>query len=136
VNPLPVNVVRQLGADFVIASSLFTLPTNDGDGHASPMPDPFEGQREIGILDVLARSSTVMQARLAEARLRAHPPDLMIVPQVADVGMFDLHRSTEVIEAGRQAARRALPAIHAALRQRDRGGDGLAESNHGQLAAS
>jgi NTE family protein len=144
VNPLPVDVVRQLGARFVIASSVLgvpdeaLLPTPHPRGlpaqlltrlHArldwrAPQTPPTtnDGHRpqagndaDLGLIDVLSRASTVVQARIAAARLREQPPDYLISVTLPEIGLFDFHRATEIVAAGRAAAHRALPEIRAAL---------------------
>ncbi|MBM3608008.1 MAG: NTE family protein rssA, partial [Alphaproteobacteria bacterium] len=36
---------------------------------------------------------------------------LQIAPRLASIGFFDFHRASEMIDIGREAARRALPEI-------------------------
>jgi NTE family protein len=52
-----------------------------------------------------------MQDRIARSRLAGDPPDVMVAPKLARVGLFDFHRAVECIELGRQAAERALPDL-------------------------
>jgi NTE family protein len=69
----------------------------------------------MGLFDVLSRASSLAQVRIATERLHAHPPDCLITVSLPDIGLFDFHRTTEAVKAGRMAARQALPAIHATL---------------------
>lgn len=70
-----------------------------------------------GILDVLAKGSAVVQAHIAAARLRDDPPDAFLSPRAEDIGIFELVRTSEAVEAGREAGRRALPALLAAIEE-------------------
>src|SRR5262249_27018205 len=60
---------------------------------------------------ILSRASAVIQGNIAAARLRDQPADYCITPAVGNVGIFDLNRAAEAIEAGRTAARAALPEL-------------------------
>ena len=53
----------------------------------------------------------ITQDRIARSRLAGDPPDVMIAPKLARMGLFEFHRAAECIELGRQAAERALPDI-------------------------
>lgn len=130
VDPLPVGVVRELGADFVIAINV--LPIREpaalragppcpplrlvGDEPEPSVSEDAAALREsVGLLGVLARSSRIVAAELASHSLRASPPDLLIRIPLPEVGMFDLHRTQELVEYGRRAARAALPALRRRL---------------------
>ncbi|MFN2424854.1 MAG: patatin-like phospholipase family protein [Candidatus Binatia bacterium] len=136
VNPIPVSVARQMGADFVIAVSILRLrgviegdpasalsiqelaPAGDG---AARSPEAevemvaTEQPCEPSLLDVLAKGSAVIQAHIAAARLRDHPPDVFLSPRSEHIGIFELVRCAEAIEIGRVAARKALPGLLAAI---------------------
>jgi NTE family protein len=142
-NPLPVDVARQLGAQFVIAVSVLALPDDSLPRRAEPQKltaqllarfldsgeaprrraakkAPPEPERDlaydIGLIEVLSKSTGVVQARIAAARLREQPPDCLVaVPMRGSIGLFDFHRAEEAVEAGRAAAREALPEIRSAL---------------------
>jgi len=135
VNPIPVSVARSMGADFVIAVSILRLrgvtegsaesmllarelgPATNGDFHASPHSDSSAHGRQggLGMLDVLAKGSAVVQSHIAAARLRDCPPDAFLSPRSENIGIFELMRSAEAIEAGREVARRALPGLLVAI---------------------
>jgi NTE family protein len=141
-NPLPVDVARQLGADFVIAVSVLKLhddsmprtvehhrlttqllarflagyqvPQAAGAGEPPPHPDD-DAEDDIGLIEVLSKAAGVIQARIAAGRLREQPPNCFIAVPVQEIGVFDFHCAAEVVEAGRAAAREALPEIQSAL---------------------
>ena len=135
VNPIPVSVARATGADFVIAVSILRLrgvtegsaesvllaqelgPAGNGNRHASPGSDATTNGRQggLGMLDVLAKGSAVVQSHIAAARLRDCPPDAFLSPRSENIGIFEIMRSAEAIETGRDVARRALPDLLAAI---------------------
>jgi NTE family protein len=76
---------------------------------------PAEGDDEPGWspLLVLQRSALVSQEMLVRLRQEASPPDVLLVPDVGDVGMLEFYEAEEAIEAGRVAARARLEEIAA-----------------------
>jgi NTE family protein len=141
-NPLPVDVARQLGAQFVIAVSVLALPrdslphardsqsltaqllarflelakpSDQSEAAEPPTVDESGVADEIGLIEVLSEATAVVQARIAAARLREQPPDCIVAVPSREIGLFDFHRATEAVDAGRAAAREALPEIRTAL---------------------
>lgn len=138
--PLAESVLRSLPARTDAATRMMApvleLLARSGFGgapeSAAPAPEDTTPQgltpaERRGLVDVILRSGHVAQCQIAAMRLREEPPDFLITVPVPQVGLFDLHRSSELVEAGRAAARQALPALRRALagarplRQRVRG---------------
>jgi NTE family protein len=140
VNPVPVSVCRALGADITIAVSLNTdrlseSPLEDDEAlelmefEAPDDPEPkllgigsmrrFLGRRrsDPSLFTVVARAFTIGQDRIARSRLAGDPPDVLIVPRVGDVGLFEFYRAAESIAAGEAAARDSLSEIRAAIQR-------------------
>ncbi len=67
-------------------------------------------QREatLTMVDVLGRALRVMESKIAEQRLSQFPPDLLIQPDLQDIGFMEHNRATEIIERGYAAACEAL----------------------------
>lgn len=134
VNPVPVSLARALGADLVIAVDLGSdlirpdsrpppLSTGASGNGSSRLGDFLHaiwgsGSRNNvpSILKVIAQSLSIMQVRIARSRLAGEPPDVLIAPQLGDLGLLDYHRAAEAIEEGRQATLLALPVIRRQLR--------------------
>ena len=162
VNPVPVNLCRQLGADFVIAVNLnadfrplrleklrqdheenqrktedfFTKSQNvlrqwfspdskddkavykkgEKDKEASAegvkteegiaseviekveeefteVPAKVNKRNPPGIMSVMSSSLEILQARVTRSRLAGDPPDILIEPQLTDVGIMEFHRA-------------------------------------------
>ena len=53
----------------------------------------------------------ITQDRVARSRLAGDPPDAMVCPKLASIGLFEFHRAAEAIALGRAAAERSLPDI-------------------------
>jgi len=50
-----------------------------------------------------------MQDRMTKQRLAGDPPDLLISPRLAQIGLLEFNRAAEVIEEGRQAMAFMIP---------------------------
>lgn len=72
-----------------------------------PPPPP----RPPALASVLMDAFNITQDRIARSRLAGDPPDLVIAPRLARIGLFDFDRAKEVIELGEQAAERVLPEL-------------------------
>lgn len=64
--------------------------------------------RRPGLIGTLNDSIAIGCNHLTQSQLALDPPELFIEPNLARVGMFDLHRTAELIEEGARATRVAL----------------------------
>mgnify|MGYP002515847774 CR=1 FL=1 len=90
VDPLPVSICRQMGADCVIAVDLNVQRTS---------PNALDYNR-LNILSVIDETFRVV---MNIARKRRHPddePDLLLVPPVQDAKLLDFHKSARLVTAG------------------------------------
>jgi NTE family protein len=72
------------------------------------------GKREDGapgIANAMMDAFNIAQSRISRSRLAGDPPDVLISARLGKIGLFDFHRADELIAAGREAARRAMPSI-------------------------
>lgn len=132
--PLPVETARILGADFVIAVDLFgenvdpcargsRLPTGlqSALGYlkniTTKLGRPVEDKNLVlpNIIDIMESTLSVMQQELTAFRRSEFPPDQLIQPSVADVGLLDFHQGKTIIERGIAAAEDALPDLLSSL---------------------
>lgn len=141
VNPIPVSACRALGARLVIAVNLNSdafggtvvqepaklLSLAQANSEAAPEPEKPSALRQMigrsnspGLTTVLVSAFNISQDRLARSRLAGDPPDILIVPRTVDIGLFDFEKAKLALEAGREAAERALPDIEFALNVLDR----------------
>ena len=97
---IPVHEAKQMGADVVIAVDISARPG---------------GQRVSGTLDILMQTFTIMGQNLARYELR--DADVVIRPQLRNVGAtYFLSRYDTILE-GEKAAQAALPQIREAVRK-------------------
>jgi NTE family protein len=142
VNPVPVSVCRALGARYVIAVNLNTdIYGRDAvvvdAGIADEMPEPEEpmperrgaawlirrqllgdGGSAPGISTVMVDAFNIVQDRIARSRLAGDPPDAMISPRLAGLGMLDFHCADELIQRGMAAALRDVDDIRREIEAR------------------
>jgi len=123
VNPVPVSLARAMGADLVIAVDLnadllashrrvLAGGTRAADG-STWLESSEAGIRMPSMIDVVTASLHVMQARITRSRMAGEPPELLITPRLAQMGMLDFHRAEPAFSAGRDAVREALPQLRA-----------------------
>lgn len=144
VNPVPVSVCRALGARYVIAVNLNTdlygrdAVVVDAGLAGDPVeieeaPPAVEGgaarsliRRQLlgdggsapGISTVMVDAFNIVQDRIARSRLAGDPPDSMISPRLAGLGMLDFHRADELIQRGVAAALREADDIRREIEAR------------------
>ncbi|MBR2604462.1 MAG: hypothetical protein IKE11_02085 [Clostridia bacterium] len=97
---LPVDVLRDRGADVVITSDLGIKRNFFDPEHPSPV-------------DILRRSTDIMQAQMT--RRQVDKGDVVIRPDASFMGLLKINGYEESVEAGRVKAAEALPRIRELL---------------------
>ena len=106
VNPIPVRILRDMGADFVIAVSVVPYLSN----RFQPQdPGSATKPKEPNILNVLVRIMYIVGYQAALSGIRE--ADITIAPDVAHIRPENFNRARESILLGEQAAQRAIPKI-------------------------
>lgn len=72
-------------------------------------------QGRPGTLEVMQGAITIMQDRITRSRLAGEPPDVMLLPHVAHIGLLEYHRAAEAIAAGRACVEMNAATIRHAL---------------------
>ena len=139
VNPVPVSLARAMGAEIVIAVDL----SSDLLGHRHMHPEVVtseappslvsEWMRKLqetfgrassdeageapvllpSMLSTVAQSLNIMQVRITRSRMAGEPPELIIAPRLAHLGLLEFHRAGEAIEEGRRAVEVGLHNLEA-----------------------
>ncbi|MFO1422991.1 MAG: patatin-like phospholipase RssA [Candidatus Competibacteraceae bacterium] len=140
VDPLPVSLCRALGADRVIAVNLNgDIVGKHFSGRpprlAAPSPllarlsaglqamlgndnrakDEAEEDEPPGLFDVMAGSINIMQDRITRARMAGDPPDVVLAPRLAHLGLMDFDQAEQAIAAGMECVRLHLPLLRNVL---------------------
>lgn len=139
VNPLPVTLCRSLGADVIIAintggdlapgrpSVLETSTTTARKTESSWLSRLIESQPQAaarahspssavdpnrpGYFEVLGNALLTMENFIGRVRLAADPPDIVITPENAHIGVMEFHRGAEAIACGFDAVQRRAEEI-------------------------
>ncbi len=106
VNPVPVSVVRQMGADFVIAVNVIPDVLERAHRLHKEQAGVF---KEPNIIHIIMQSMYIGTHSLVRASLEA--ADVFIEPRVAHVGAGEFHRALELIEQGKLAAQESISEI-------------------------
>jgi len=94
VSPVAVDVARRHGADVVIAVDI-------SGGIGTDMPN--------GIMDTLKKVINIMYARIAEYQMKN--ADVIIRPNMRNIGSTEMEKSNEAIFEGEKAASAKMPEI-------------------------
>lgn len=106
VNPVPVSVLKKMGADFIIAVNV--------------IPDPAARFKQSGkfkppsIISVIMQSFYIAAHSLVESCLEE--ADIIIEPQMAHIGAGEFHQAQECVSQGELAAQGAVPEIKRKLK--------------------
>lgn len=96
--PVPVEAVRQLGAEFVIAVYLASGP---------------QDEEPKNMADVISKSFTIMQHHAEQ--IWRKDADVVIEPEVKQFQWDDFEQTPQMIAAGEEAAQAAIAKIKSAL---------------------
>jgi len=102
VSKVPARLARRLGADFVIAVDLSRRPE-----------DPHRLETTI---EVMQQAYAIMARAITARDLSG--ADFVIRPRLDHISFGDLQHKQQAIEAGKEAARAAVPAIKQRLQER------------------
>ncbi|MGB5306693.1 MAG: patatin-like phospholipase family protein [Gammaproteobacteria bacterium] len=142
VNPVPVSVCRALGAETVIAVNLngdivgkHMHRYKGKKSSAAPdnsimsvfkktvknySPGFFQNGDKAdvppGLVEALYSAIGITQDRITRSRMAGDPPDILLVPRLANIGLLELYRGKEAISEGRDCVNRMLPEIEHVLR--------------------
>lgn len=145
VNPVPVSVCRALGAHTVVGVNLTSefgrggicigddeedvaeeivvgeapITRWNGSGALQLLHRQLFGQKQDGapgITSVILNSFSIFHDRIARARLMGDPPDLLVAPNLAGIGVLDFHRADEMIASGKAAIMPHIPMIERYLK--------------------
>ena len=139
VNPVPVSVCRALGADIVIAVNLngdilgkhlqspvsvenaenTSLTTRITDFVGNYTGNLFNGDKvqddTPNLFDAIAASVNITQDRITRSRMAGDPPEVLLQPRLAKIGLLEFYRATEAIAAGERAVQKSLPDLRRLL---------------------
>jgi NTE family protein len=139
VNPVPVSTCRALGADVVIAVNLNSDIVGKRSTKRGTAREDSGGEESKGMLQnlkqaareysnsifahhdkpeeppraffAITNSINIVQDRITRSRLAGEPPEVVINPRLAHIGMLEFHRAPEAIAEGESCVHKALDEI-------------------------
>ena len=140
VNPVPISLCRALGADIVIAVNLNgdlvtqnnfkpNTPSNSNKAKSSDssmvgrisnfvteytnslFPASNTEDKPPSLFEAIANSVNITQDRITRSRMAGDPPDILLTPKLAHMGMLEFYKADEAIAEGRGCVERLLPEI-------------------------
>jgi NTE family protein len=137
VNLVPVDVAWAMDPDVVVAVRAGgyrarKLPQLDSPltpflaRLGSAIPNPATAKMSF---EILVRAAEIALDRATSLAAAMSGPEVLVEPDVKDIGLRDFHRLDDAIAAGRLAAERALPRIRAQL-------DGFGQAPRPSLGAA
>lgn len=142
VNPVPVSLCHALGADIVIGVNLNgdivgkhrkLLPEEEKaaeNGTLDRLLDSIKSYSSTwfssensaldppSLFDSIAGSINITQDRITRSRMAGDPPDVLLNPQLAHIGLLEFHRASDAIAEGRDCVGRMMSEIEHVLRRR------------------
>lgn len=67
-----------------------------------------ESPRTPSLVNTIASAINITQDRITRSRMAGDPPDILLSPRLAHIGLLELYRAEEAIEEGRRCVRRML----------------------------
>jgi predicted acylesterase/phospholipase RssA len=104
VNPLPADILRNRGADIIIASSVIQPLSQSYSGNRNEMPN---------ILQIVFNIYSAMEAQVVEDQLPLI--DVLIQHNVSAKHTLDFEHVQDVVKLGENSARQMLPVIKQAI---------------------
>ena len=97
-DPVPVNLVRRMGARYVVAVNAMAALEDQPLSKRFPM------------VDIMMRCTRIMGHEIGQARAE-ESANVVVTPTLGKISMLEFAKSPEIIECGRRAAEANLPAI-------------------------
>lgn len=72
---------------------------------------PGNAERDPSLFEVMATATNIMQDCITRQRLAGAPPDLLISPRLAHIGLLEYNRADETIQEGRHTLEMSLPLL-------------------------
>ncbi|QQR84271.1 patatin-like phospholipase family protein [Candidatus Peregrinibacteria bacterium] len=116
VNPLPINIARDVGCNVVIAVDLnneIHNPVKAKEANSdfkNRLVDWFK-KEEPNLFEVIANSIKIMEKKITEANLKEYPADILIQPELGHVKLFDFHKTESSIKEGYEKTKEVIPEI-------------------------
>ena len=119
-NPVPVAVARSLAPSLPVVAVALNPPLGEPPHSRSlpwlgnlpePIAERLGGLRLAKALDIFMRSIEIGGRQIAELRLQLEKPEVVIRPQVSEIGVLEHVNVPDVVKLGEEAALAKLPDL-------------------------
>ncbi len=119
-NPVPVALARSLAPDLPVVAVTLAAPQGAPprsismpilDGLPTPIVSRISNLRITKAFDIFMRSIDIGTRQIAELRLQVEKPDVVIRPDVEEIGLLDSVDVHHLVQLGEEAARVKLPEL-------------------------
>ncbi len=119
-NPVPVAVARSLAPSLPVVAVALNPPLGEPphpralpwlDALPEPLANRLGNLRWAKALDVFLRSIEIGGRQISELRLQLEKPEVVIRPEVGEIGVLEHVDVPEVVKLGEEAARAKLPDL-------------------------
>lgn len=115
VNPLPIDVASEMGAEKIIAIDVNSKPANLLDPQKQQENNYQHDDEKPDLLETISAITIVIQRQLTKGLTRQNPPDIYLEPD-SYAGVFGYHDVSEVIASGRKCAEENAAKLGALLK--------------------
>jgi len=115
VNPVPVNVVKKMGAEIVIGvdvNAKVVIPTMQ---KMKKLTSKDKETKEAfpNIIEIIMSAIYIMEQQITKYKLASDKADILIEPEVGHIGFLEFHRTPETIAEGYKTATEKIKEIKA-----------------------
>lgn len=115
VNPVPVNVVKKMGAEIVIGvdvNAKVVIPTMQ---KMKKLTSKDKETKEAfpNIIEIIMSAIYIMEQQITKYKLASDKADILIEPEVGHIGFLEFHRTPETIAEGYKTATEKMKEIKA-----------------------
>lgn len=110
VNPVPVEVVRNLGAEVVIAVDVTPNVSQNviSSGNGAVMKGDYSHSKKNfydppNVFEIIIGSIGIMETQINKMRMKSEKPDVIITPELNGLGLFDFHKYSLGLKEGERA---------------------------------
>ena len=114
VTPVPVRILKEMGADFIIAVNVLHHLSEKTHLH----PGDVREIKEPNIFNIMTQIVNILASRLVASSMNG--ADVVIEPNMAGIGLADFGKAEECIRRGELAAQESIPEIKKAMRHSSR----------------
>ena len=126
IDPIPMNAVKEMGAEFIIAVNVLVPPDIsdeateisfvNADSILSEANGTFsfiqrsesDDTKDPNIIQIIQKTVMISQSKIAQFQIDLYKPDLLIEPDTRYINSWDFYKAEEAIELGYIATVKAL----------------------------